>query len=443
MMPETKTAPKQHYLADLAGVPMNGRPAWLNALRADATARFQQAEYPHVRMEAWRHTNIAPIVNTPYASAIAPTPHGLTRNAVGDKLFGGDWIELVFVDGWFAPDLSRLSAMVPDMYAGSLHEVLGSPDAALAEPHLGKVLRGENAFTALNAAFLRDGALLHVPANMVLQTPVHLLFLSTGRRERLAAHIRNLLILGRHSQASVTVTYAALSGDADYLNNVAEEIVLGENAHLDYCKIVNEGASGNHLAVTECLHARDSRCRAFLATVGGRIVRNEHRTRLEGQGAGCDVGGLYLNDGQRLIDNTLHILHAQPQCDSRIHCRGILNDESRAVYLGKVHVLRAAQKTDSNQLNSTMLLSDKAIIDAKPQLEIYADDVKCTHGATVGAPPPELVFYFRSRGMDEATARAMLTRGFAEEAIGDVKPEAVRDRIRRHILEKYGAKRLG
>ncbi|HEX71706.1 MAG TPA: hypothetical protein ENN65_00105, partial [Candidatus Hydrogenedentes bacterium] len=248
MMPETKTAPKQHYLADLAGVPMNGHPAWLNALRADAAARFQKAEYPHVRMEAWRHTNIAPIVNTPYVSSLAPWPHRLTRNAIGEKLFGGDWLELVFVDGWFAPDLSRLVKEASGVYAGSLHDALGGPDATLAEPHLGKVLRGENAFTALNAAFMRDGALLHVPANTVLRQPVHLLFLSTGRRERLAAHIRNLLILGRNSQASLTVTYAGLSGDADYLNNVAEEIVLGENAHLDYCKIVNEGAAGNHLA---------------------------------------------------------------------------------------------------------------------------------------------------------------------------------------------------
>lgn len=443
MTPQTKTPPKAHYLAEMAAIPANGHPEWANALRARAAARFQEAEYPHVRMEAWRHTNIAPIVNTIYASAVKPHPHGLTQQDIADKRYGGDWIELVFVDGWFAPGLSHTGKTADGVYAGSLYDALCGPDARLAQPHLGNVLRGEDAFTALNAAFLRDGAMLYVPPNTVLETPVHLLFLSTARRGPHAAHLRNLIILERNSEATVTTTYAALSDDASYFNNVAEEIVLNENARLDYSKNVNEGAAGNHLAVTECAHARDSRCHAFMNTAGGNIVRNEYRTRLEGAGASCDIGGLYLNDGQRLIDNTLHIRHAQPNCNSRIHCRGILSGESRAVYLGKVHVLREAQKTDSNQLNSAMLLSGKASIDAKPQLEIYADDVKCTHGTTVGAPPPEVIYYFRSRGIDEAAARAMLTRGFAEEAIRDVKPEAVRERLRAQILAKYGAKRLG
>lgn len=434
---------KAHYVAELERISPNGDPRWLNQLRRDGLALFRETDYPHTRMEEWRQTNITPILDTEYRSVLEAPKHGLTRDHAAPFFYGsGQWTELVFVDGHFDESLSVRAALPEGVWAGGLREALHGPESASVEAHLGKYLKKRNAFTALNTAFLVDGAFVHVPKNVVVEQPIHLVFITSRHEAPTVAHPRTLMVLDPGSEARVVTSFVGLDGGANYLNNVVEEIVLGENSSLCLCKNVQESAEGRHLATTEIHHARDSRQKTFVATLSGDIVRNQVCTELNGEGAECKLGVLYLNGGKRLADHMLSIVHAKPHCISRITCKGILDDESRAVFLGRVYVHPEAQQTDSKQLNKNLLLSDRASVETKPQLEIYADDVKCTHGATVGAPPPEVLFYFRSRGIPEAAARGMLTCGFANEVLEEAPVEAVRERLNRYVFEKYAPAKI-
>lgn len=432
--------PHERYLEDLAQISPNGAPEWLTSLRAKGLALFRETEFPHSRMEEWRQTNVSDLVKTPFRALRAEEVVVPSAEAVSKLFYApGAWCELVFVDGCFNAALSRPVELPQGVIAGSLYAAAKGEGAAIVEQHLGKYLQGRNAYTALNTAYTKDGAFLSIPKNVALETPIHFIFISTANAENTAAHLRNLFVLGESSEATVVTSYIGLGGGR-YLNNVVEEIALGANAGLTHYKMLEEGTAGNHLATTEVHHDRDSRINSFAFSLTGQVLRNQLCTQLDGEGAGCELHGLYLNDGKRLIDNFLNITHAQPNCTSRIAYKGVLGDESNTVFAGKVYVHPEAQKTDSDQLSQNLLLSDTAAIDTKPQLEIFADDVKCTHGATVGSPPPEVIFYFRSRGIDEATARGMLTYGFADEIVCEVGLEPLRERLNQYVYEKYSPK---
>ncbi|MBI2432345.1 MAG: Fe-S cluster assembly protein SufD [Candidatus Hydrogenedentes bacterium] len=429
---------KAQYLADLGKLPSNGAPNWLNQIHATGAARFRQTPLPNSRMEEWRQTNIGPIVNTPYRSLVAPTAHGLGRKDIERSFYGaGAWTELVFVDGYYAPDLSLTPELPTGVFAGALADGIEGTGLSVVETHLNRYLAERNAFTSLNSAFIQDGALVRIGRNAVVEHPIHVLFVTSKRPPDAAAHIRNLIVLETGSQARVLTSYVSLTDDSNYLNNVVEEVVLGPNSQLHYYKLVEEGAAGNHLGTTEIVQDRDSRLHSFVMSMTGKIVRNQVCVKLDGDGASAQLVGLYLNDGERLIDNPLSITHVKPNCYSRIMYKGILDGNSHAVYAGKVYVHQEAQKTDSNQLTQNLMLSDNATIHAKPQLEIYADDVKCTHGATIGSPPAPIVFYFQSRGIDEAKARAMLTYGFAEEVVSEIDISELSERLGEYVYQKY------
>lgn len=430
-MSEVTLNTRDQYLADLAREPVNGQPEWVGTIRKTGRAAFEASTFPHGKMEEWRHTNIAAISNNHFATAVEPG-HVDAAQLEGLSLSGAGYHELVFVDGLFSEALSSIGTLPTGVVLGSLYAHLNSE---VVRAHLNRHAANRNAFTALNTASLKDGALVYLPRNTVLDAPVHLLFLSTAANQR-AAHIRNVIALDESAEATIIVSYAGL-GDANYLNNIVEEVALGPNASLKYYKAVQEGAAGNHLSTTEFHQERDSRLFSLVVSQEGKITRNQQCIALAGPGAECALHGLYLNDGDRLIDNALHIHHTVPNCNSRIAYKGILDGNSKSVFTGKVNVDQAAQKTDSDQLSNNLLLSDAATIDTKPQLEIYADDVKCTHGATVGAHPDPIIFYFRSRGIDEATARGMLTYGFADEIIAEIGPDALRDRLQHYIFKKY------
>jgi Fe-S cluster assembly protein SufD len=348
------------------------------------------------------------------------------------SLAGDGYHEAVFVDGQFSSALSTIGDLPEGAILGGLYANLGSE---IARAHVNQHAQNRSAYTALNTASLKDGALVYLPRKTVLDAPVHLLFISTAADQR-SIQLRNLIVLDESSEATVIATYASL-GTSSYLNNIVEEIALGPNSSLKYYKAVQEGVAGNHLSTTEFHQDRDSRLFSLVVSQEGKITRNQQCIRLAGPGAECALHGLYMNDGDRLIDNALHIHHTVPNCNSRIAYKGILDGNSKSVFTGKVNVDQAAQKTDSDQLSNNLLLSDSATVDTKPQLEIYADDVKCTHGATVGAHPEPIIFYFRSRGIDEATARGMLTYGFADEIIAEIGPDAFRDRLQHYIFKKY------
>lgn len=444
MAEAVKDRPKEHFFADLEKLASNGYSAWLKRIRAAGAQRFREMDYPNTRLEEWRQTNIAPIVNTPYRSLIAPSPVLPRANEVAPFFYDPDaWTELVFVNGFFAPALSVVRALPSGVRIRGLAAALHGPQAGLVESYLNTCLRDRNAYTALNTAFLQDGAFVYVPGNTVLESPIHFIFVTGDRPSNTASHIRNLIVLEDSSQATLLTSYVSLAGRTPYLNNIVEEVVLGANAELSSCAVIEEGEEGNHLATTEIRQGRDSRQLSFTVSIGGRITRRQQCTDLEGEGADCYLYGLYLNDEDRLIDNTLNITHFKPHGSSRIACKGILDGTSKAVYGGKIYVHREAQQTDSKQLNNNLLLSDTATVDTKPQLEIYADDVKCTHGATVGGPPEEVLFYFRSRGMREETARGMLTCGFADEIVSQIDVRPVRDRLHRKVVAKYAPAQVG
>ena len=429
--PETKID-KAPFLAGIERVRDTG-PAWARAIRAKGEARFAELEFPHRKMEEWRFTNIAPIVRTPFQSPAAPA-HRVTAESIAPYRYDGDWSELVFVDGHFAAEHSRVRA---GLTACGLAEAMTAHGAEV-EKHLARYSNGTaNAFNALNAAFLSDGAYVHVAKDTALDAPVHLLFVTTKRDGDTAAHPRNLIVLAQGSTASVVEPHVALGSASRYLTNAVSEIVVGENAHLHLCKLTNESDAAYHLATTKVRIDRGGDFRSHAISQSGKIIRNEINVLLDGEGAHCSLHGLYMTSGDQLVDNPTSIEHAKPHCTSWIGYKGVLDDKSHAVFSGKVYVHRDAQKTDSNQLNQNMLLSDKATIDTKPLLEIFADDVKCTHGATVGRPPEELVFYFRTRGMSEAMALGMLTYGFADEVVNQIEIDPVRKRLERFVFNKY------
>lgn len=437
-MTETlKDTSRDRFLADLSAVKPNGSPEWLKQMRAEAAARFGGTPWPNTKMEEWRHTNISSLVKTEFRALTAPTAAlPSPRELAGITFDNQDWPELVIVDGYFAPSLSSGAAPEGVTLVG-LHDAIQGPQAAIVKKHLNQYLGERNAFTALNSAFLQDGAFVHVAKNVAIASPIHLLFVATNRGANTAANPRNLIVLEPGAQATIIVSYISLAGDTPYLNNVVEEIAVGQNARLEYYRVVREGEAGNHLATIEVHHERDAYCKTYSFSLEGNIIRNQLCTDLAGENAECNLAGLYLNDGKRLLDNALEINHRVPHCRSRILYKGILDGESKAVFAGRVHVHRDAQKTDSDQLSNNLLLSDTATIDAKPQLEIYADDVKCTHGATIGSPPEKIIFYFRSRGIAEDMARAMLTYGFADEVVDEVEVEPLQEWLNDYIYKRY------
>ncbi|MCF6283885.1 MAG: Fe-S cluster assembly protein SufD [Candidatus Hydrogenedentes bacterium] len=435
-MPEaTLTKSQTQYLDDLAQQGESGQPAWLDEIRADGKSVLESTTFPHNKMEEWRHTNISALTKTHYKTASETT---VSAGALSDAtLAPAGWAELVFVDGHYSATLSNVTNLPEGVILGNIPAHQGSE---VLQQHIHKILQHRNAYTALNSAFLQDGAFVYVPKKVVVETPIHLLFVSTTGAAGCVAHVRTIIALEESSAATITTSYVGLDDTADYLNNVVEEIYVGANAQLTYYKVVQEGAAGNHLATSEILQDRDSRLFSLVISQDGKVIRNQSCVKLAGEGAECALHGLYLNDGDRLIDNALHIHHTVPHCNSRIAYKGILDGKSKTVFTGKVNVDQAAQQTDSDQLSNNLLLSDTATLDTKPQLEIYADDVKCTHGATVGSHPEPIIFYFQSRGIDEATARGMLTYGFADEIVREIKPEALRDRLESYVFRKYSPK---
>ncbi|MCH7958682.1 MAG: Fe-S cluster assembly protein SufD [Candidatus Hydrogenedentes bacterium] len=424
------------YREDLERVLALDAPAWLRELRTDAAARFDALAFPHYKEEAWRSTNIAPILSTPFRAAAKPLPGVVTESQVDPYLYDEDaWTQLVFVNGFYVEELSRRGASQKGVQVGSLAEAIreGNPRV---EERLDHLAEQTSAFIALNSASFRDGAFIEIAKNTVLDAPIHLLYLSTSEHASVA-YPRNLVIVGQSAQATLVETFAGLSGTERYLNNVVSEIVLEDNARLERYKMVGEADTGYHLATDQIVLGRDAYLNHFVITIAGDIVRNELRVLLNGEGAECSLNGLYLNDGDRTIDNALNVEHAKSRCRSRMAYKGVLDDTSAAVFTGKVFVEPNAQQTDSDQLNNNLLLSDKATLDTRPQLEIFADDVKCTHGATIGSFPSELIFYFQSRGIDAKQAHGILTYGFAEQIVDMIKVEALRKQLARHVFNKY------
>jgi Fe-S cluster assembly protein SufD len=389
-------------------------PRWVVEARRRGMERFETLGFPTTADEQWRFTSVTPIAEAGFVLAGGAPAAG--RAAVAPFLLGdvAD-AELVFVNGRFAPALST-----PDAPQGVRVESLASAlstGAGPLEAHLSqRAGREPRAFTALNTAFLDDGAVVTVPPGVVVSRPIHVLFVSGLAVEPCMSHPRVVILVGDGSEVSIVESYAGLDGGA-YFTNAVTDIVVGENATVDYYRLQRESRDGYHVGATEMIAARDATFRSHVFDFGGLLVRNDLVTKLDGEGGECTLDGLYVGDRARLIDNHTTIDHVKAHCGSREMYKGILADRARAVFNGRIIVRPGAQKTDARQTNKALLLSEDAQVNTQPQLEIFANDVKCTHGAAIGQMDDEAIFYLRSRGLGPEHAQRLLIQAFAADVL--------------------------
>ncbi|HEU4649348.1 MAG TPA: Fe-S cluster assembly protein SufD [Gemmatimonadales bacterium] len=427
------------YLRQFEAFAANGGgegPAWLPELRRTAIDEFARVGFPTAKDEEWRFTPVAPIAQAEFGPAPAAA---VSREALAPFLFGHpEWPQLVFVNGKFAPELSVIPALPAGVQLGNLTAALQA-EPALLERHLTRHARPETTpFTALNTAFMRDGALVYVPAGVSLEQPIHLVFVTSPDAAGSVAHPRNLIVVERQARASVVESYVTLAEGATYFTNAVTEVFSGEGAWTEHTRIQRESEQAYHVGLTQVDQARDSHYRSFTLAMGGAISRHNLHVKLNAPNIETLMYGLYLTHGEQVVDNHTAIFHDHPNCNSWEVYKGVLEERSRAVFNGKVFVKPEAQKTDAKQTNRNLLLSDGAKVDTKPQLEIFADDVKCTHGATVGHLDQTAMFYLTSRGLPQTVAKKMLTYAFAAEVVNEVALEPVRQELDRLLLARLG-----
>jgi Fe-S cluster assembly protein SufD len=407
-------------------------PSWLRDARVAAMARFAETGFPTTRDEEWRFTPITPLVNTAFVPA--ELLHVQPAN-LAPYLFGAEAAaELVFVNGIFVPGLSRMTDLPAGVDVGSLAALLAG-DASKLDPVLTKIASPEeSAFTALNTALFADGAYVHVERKAVVDAPIHVLHYSTVSGAPSVSHARLAVVADELAQATIIETYAGPAGQT-YWTNAVSEFAIGESAVVAHYRVQRESLEAYHVASMQLRTGRASVFTSQNLVLGGAIVRNDIGAVLAGEGGETTLNGLYVGAGDRLLDTHTTIDHATPHNISHEIYKGVLGGRARGVFNGKILVRIDAQKTDAKQTNKALLLSDAAQINTKPQLEIFADDVKCTHGATVGQLDAEMLFYMRARGLGKHEARALLIRGFAGDIVDRVKFEPLRARLDDAVLQ--------
>jgi Fe-S cluster assembly protein SufD len=419
------TQPKDWFLKQFEQFDRSPTALRFQPLRQSARGRFRALSFPTLRTEDWRFTNVAPLLKEAFELPSA----GKVVAGVLPAPAAPDALRLVFVNGQFVPQLSALANMPEGLALGSL---AAAPEAVTRQ--LGKIAEFEDqVFTALNTGFLGDGAYVMVADGLTLERPIEIIYLSQTDGRVTAAYPRVLMVIGKSSRATVVERYLP-AGAGAYFTNAVTEATIDAEGTLNHVKVQQEGAEAFHVANTQFVLGDRSRLTTHAISLGGRLSRNEVRVRFDGQHAEATVNGLYLADGGQHVDNQTILDHAQPNCASHELYKGILDGHAHGVFNGKIFVRKDAQKTDAKQTNKVLLLSDDATIDTKPQLEIFADDVKCTHGATVGQLDAEQVFYLRSRGLDLDAARALLTFAFANDVVGRIPLESLRAELEQIIV---------
>ncbi len=430
-------ADKETYIAGLkkfASSPVgNKAPSWAKDIRVAAAERFAEQGFPTTKNEEWRFTRVRPLLQHDFAVPKNVSPSGLTVEKLQERAFDDSaFYRIVFVDGHFAGHLSSMECP-EELAIKSLRHSLESDDPLLRK-HLAKhAATNTNPFVALNTGYLADGAVIHIAKGASIDKPVHLMFASTANGDKLMSQPRNLIVAEELARATIVESYLGI-GEAAYFTNAVTEIVLAQGAHIEHYKVQKESRTAYHVASLNAHMQRDSSFRTEYVSMGGALVRNDVATVLEGEGIDCRLDGLYIASGHQHVDNHTNIEHASPHCESHELYKGVLAGRARGVFNGKIHVHPDAQKTDAKQSNGCMLLSEDAQINTNPQLEIYADDVKCTHGAFVGQIDEKAVFYLRSRGIKNTDARHMLVQAFANELLERIKVVPLRNRLTADLI---------
>jgi len=413
---------KEHYLALFRQSRGGDAPAWLSRLRESAIASFADLGFPAPGSEEWKYTNLAPITSVPFGRV---NGEGRTVTA--------DFLSTAFVEEGAA----RLVFVPAGVRAVSLRAALGEDDGELAA-HLGRCARyREQPFVALNTALMEDGAALFIAPGCLLETPINLVFVSLAQEQPVQSQPRNLLVLGAGSEAKIVESYIGL-GNGNYFTNAVTELFAAQGAVVDHYRVQREAGRGLHVGTLEARLSERCNLTTHAITLGGSLVRNDLHVVLDGEGAECALNGFYMADGGQQVDNHTEIEHAKPRTRSLELYKGILSGAARGVFNGKIIVHKDAQKTDARQSNKNLLLSDDAVANSKPQLEIYADDVKCSHGSTIGQLDGDALFYLRSRGIGSDEARSLLSYAFASDVIGRVKIPALRARLDHYLAHCFG-----
>jgi Fe-S cluster assembly protein SufD len=406
------------------------QPRWLQLLREDAFARFSETGFPTTHEEDWRFTNVSAVANTPFELAGPDTVSREQLAPFGSSEFA---CYLVFVNGLFSQELSNTAMLPKGVTVASLAAQLKNDPASL-ELHLGRYLNTQrDAFAALNTALIEDGVYVHVPRGFAVETPIYVLYVTVPGSAPTMNHPRNLIVAEENSQVTVVEDYVSL-GEGTTFSNAATELIAGDNANVSHYMIVREGDQAYNFSTLRIQQGRHANVATHSLLLSGALVRNNVHPVLAGEGSECLINGLFMANGRQHMDNYMLVEHASPHCVSRQFYNGILNGQSHGVFHGRIIVHKDAQKTDAKQTNRNLLLSDDAQIDTKPQLEIYADDVKCTHGATIGQFDDNALFYLRSRGLAEAAARHVLLLAFANECLDRMGSPQVREHLEKLVV---------
>lgn len=422
--------------------PGGAAPEWLVALRREAMTRFSETGFPTTRDEDWRRTSVAPIARTAFLPAVEAAPVTAPTEARIERLAPSAGARrLVFLDGRLVPELSRTAALPPGVTFTGLAAVLAAGNMDdLIRTHLGRyaiAAEGRSgAFTRLNTALFADGALLHLPEGIILEGPVHLIFVATGRQgAAVVSHPRVLIVMDRGSQATVVETYTGI-GEGAGMTNAVTEIAAAEGTVLDHYRIQREGAEAFHIGRQQASLGRSASYATCSITLGAALTRNESAAVLAAEGIDCTLNGLTITTGTQHADNQTVIDHASPRCASRELYKGVLDGRSRTVFNGRIIVRPDACKTDSRQTNRNLVLSEEALVDTKPELQIHNNDVKCSHAAAIGQLDEAAMFYLRSRGLGREEARSLLTHAFVSDIVGRIKVAPLRDALEDLLLAR-------
>ncbi len=430
---------REAYRADfdrLASSELLAEPDWLRRFRAEAMESFETLGFPTMKDEDWHFTSVAPIADRVFHPSKPGTISKATLDKLGLTKFQG--LTLVFVNGVFSPNLSASEgdSIGLGVSLESLATAIRRGDDSDLQSEIGSAATNtSSAFTALNSAFFSDGALIRIADDANFDGTIDLVFVSTENADSVS-HVRNLIIGGRNCRATIVESYVS-TGEAAYFTNAVTEVLLDEGARVNHYKLQSEATNAFHVGTTQARQLRSSYYESFSFATGGDLSRTNVYTVLEGDGAECVLNGLYLADGTQHMDHQTFVEHIAPNCPSHELYKGILDGHSHGVFNGKVYVHPEAQKTDGKQSNNNLLLSDHARVDTKPQLEIFADDVKCTHGATVGRLDENALFYLQSRGLGKSVARKLLTYAFAADVLERLSLAPLKEALEARVLARF------
>ena len=403
---------------------------WLQKQRQEAFARFAETGFPTTHDEDWRFTSVAAVANTQFELGTSARIDEKQLEVFGTSDFA---CRLVFVNGHFASELSRLPDLSKGVWVRNLAKDIDSAEGAV-EDFFGKDLDFQrDPLAALNTALFEDGISVEIQPGIIAENPIYALFVTVPGVTPTMNHPRNLIVAHENSQVTVVEDYVSL-GEGVTFSNAATELVAGDNAHVSHYMIVREGDQAYNFSTLRIQQGRHANVATHSLLLSGALVRNNVHPVLAGEGSECLINGLFMANGRQHMDNYMLVEHASPHCDSRQFYNGILNGQSHGVFHGRIIVHKDAQKTDAKQTNRNLLLSDDAQIDTKPQLEIYADDVKCTHGATIGQFDDNALFYLRSRGLAEAAARHLLLLAFANECLDRMNSPQLRAHLEKLVV---------